>query len=135
MAASKYDFDIEQGSSFRFSLIYKDSSKNVIDLTGWCARLVWTTSSNTTKIFSSTNTDYSIYKFEIDGINGKLSLLIPSTTTNTFNFKSAKYDLELQSPDDLYAGGGKYTARILYGVINIVPRYSNSSQNLGCNNG
>lgn len=135
MAASKYDFDIEQGSSFKFSLVYKDSSKNIVDLTGWCARLVWTTSSNTTKVFSSTNTDYSIYKFEIDEPNGKLTLLIPAETTNTFTFKSAKYDLELQSPDDLYAGGGKYTTRILYGVINIVSRYSNSSQNLSCNNG
>jgi hypothetical protein len=135
MAASKYDFDIEQGSSFKFSLIYKDNNKNPIDLTGWCARLVWTTSNNSTRIFTSTNLDFSIYKFEIDEPNGKLTLLIPSSTTNSFNFKSAKYDLELQSPDDLYAGGGKYTIRILYGVINIVPRFSNSPQNLSCING
>lgn len=60
MAASKYDFDIEQGSSFKLSLVYKDSSKNVVNLTGWCARLVWTTSSNTTKIFSTTNQDFNI---------------------------------------------------------------------------
>jgi hypothetical protein len=135
MAASKYDFDIEQGSSFKFSLVYKDSNKNVVDLTDWCARLVWTTSNNTTKVFSTTNQDFNIYKFEIDEPNGKLTLLIPAETTNTFNFKSAKYDLELQSPDDLYAGGGKYTTRILFGVINIIPRYSNSSQNLSCSNG
>lgn len=135
MAASKYDFDIEQGSSFKLSLIYKDANKNPIDLTGWCARLVWTTSTNSTKIFSSTNADYNIYKFEIDEPNGKLTLLIPADTTNTFTFKSAKYDLELQSPDDLYAGGGKYTTRILYGVINIISRYSNAGQNLSCNNG
>lgn len=135
MAASKYDFDIEQGSSFKFSLVYKDSEKNIVDLTGWCARLIWTTSNNSTRIFHTTNDDDNIYKFDIDGPNGKLLLLIPSNTTNSFNFKSAKYDLELQSPDDLYTGGGKYTMRILYGVINIIPRYSNSSQNLSCTNG
>ncbi len=135
MAASKYDFDIEQGSSFKLSLIYKDANKNPINLTGWCARLVCTTSNNSTLIFSSTNTDFNIYKFEIDEINGKLTLLMPYNTTNSFTFKSAKYDLELQSPDDLYAGGGKYTTRILYGVINIVPRFSNASQNLSCTNG
>lgn len=135
MAATQYDFDIEQGSSFRFSLVYKDSSKNVIDLTGWCARMILTTTNNTTKVFSTINTDYNIYKFELDEPNGKLTLLIPSETTNTFNFKSAKYDLELTSPDDLYAGGGKYTTRILFGVINIIPRFSNSPQNLSCSNG
>ena len=135
MAASKYDFDIEQGSSFKLSLIYKDSNKIPINLTGWCARLVCTTNANSTLIFSSTNLDYAIYKFQIDEPNGKLTLLLPSETTNTFAFKSAKYDFELQSPDDLYAGGGKYTTRILYGVINIIPRFSNSSQNLSCTNG
>lgn len=135
MAATKYDFDIEQGSSFRLSLIYKDANKNIVDLTGWCARLTWTTNNNMTRIFSSTNTDYNIYKFTIDEPNGKLDFMIPSSTTNSFNFKSAKYDFELQSPDDLYAGGGKYTTRLLFGVINIIHRYSNSGQNLSCNNG
>jgi hypothetical protein len=39
MAASKYDFAIEQGTSFRLSLIYKDVNNTPINLTGWCARL------------------------------------------------------------------------------------------------
>jgi len=33
MAASKYDFKIEQGSSFKFSLIYKDANRDPVDLT------------------------------------------------------------------------------------------------------
>lgn len=134
MSASKYDFSIEQGTSFKFSIIYKDAEKNVVDLTNWCARIVWRTNTGVTQVFSSDNIDHSVYKFTIDGNNGKLTLLLPATTTNTFNFKTAKYDLELRSPDDLYTGGGKYTTRILFGTVSIISRFSQSSTTLECSN-
>ena len=132
MAASKYDFTIEQGSSFKISLIYKDNGGNPVNLTGWCARLIWKTNTNITQTFSSDNIDYNVYKFTIDDVQGKLTLMMPSSTTNSFNFNTAKYDLELQSPDDLYAGGGKYTTRLLFGTVNIVKRFSQAQQPLNC---
>ena len=132
MPASQYNFIIEQGSSFRMNLIYKDDNGNIIDLTDWCARLTWTTNKNITQIFTTTNLDYSVYKFSIIGNEGKISLLIPANTTNDFDFNTAKYDLELQSPDDLYVGGGKYTTRLLYGVITISKRFSKSDSSLDC---
>lgn len=132
MAASKYDFQIEQGSSFKISIVYKDQNGNPVDLTDWCARITWKTNNNTTQIFTSTNMDHSVYKFTIDAPNGKLTLMIPSSTTNSFTFNSAKYDFELQSPDDLYSGGGKFTTRILFGTINVIKRFSQSSQALEC---
>ena len=133
MAASKYDFAIEQGTSFKISLIYKDANGNPVNLTNWCARLTWKTNTNLIQVFSSENTDHGVYKFIIDPIVGKLTLMIPSVTTNHFNFNSAKYDLELQSPDDLYSGGGKYTTRLLFGTVSIVKRFSQSSSQLECN--
>lgn len=132
MAASKYDFSIEQGTSFKLSLIYKDSERNPVNLTNWCARLVWKTNTNTTQVFSSDNTDHSVYKFDIDDLNGKLTLMFPAVTTNGFNFTTAKYDLELKSPDELYDGGGQYTTRILFGTVNIVKRFSQNNTNLEC---
>lgn len=132
MAAGKYDFSIEQGTSFKISLIYKDNDGNPVNLTGWCARLVWKTNTNITQTFSSDNIDYNVYKFTIDDLEGKLTLMIPADITNSFNFNTAKYDLEIQSPDDLYAGGGKYTTRLLYGTINILKRFSQSQQQLNC---
>jgi hypothetical protein len=132
MAASKYDFAIEQGTSFKISLIYKDANGNPIDLTNWCARLTWKTNTNIVQTFSSENTDYNVYKFIIDEPAGKLTLMLPATTTNGFNFTTAKYDLELQSPDDLYNGGGKYTIRLLFGLINVVKRFSQSTTQLDC---
>lgn len=132
MAASKYDFSIEQGSSFKLSLVYKDDNNNPIDLTNWCARLTWKTNTNTTQTFSTENIDYSVYKFIIEANIGKITLLIPATTTNSFSFNTAKYDLELQSDDDLYTGGGKSIIRLLYGTVTIVKRFSQSTTLLDC---
>jgi hypothetical protein len=134
MAATQYDFKIEQGSSFRMSLIYKDSDGNPIDLTNYCARLVWKTNTNKTQSFTTENVDFTKYKFYIESaVDGKLTLLFPANTTNAFDFTSAKYDLELQDKNSqLYTGGGAETFRILFGNINIVKRYSKSTELLDC---
>lgn len=130
MSAGKYDFSIEQGSSFTLSLVYKDSNGNPVDLTGWCARLIW--KSNTGIETFSTETVNPSYRFDIDEPNGKLILQFPASITNDFNFTSAKYDLELQSSDDLYINGGKYTTRILYGTITLIKRFSQTNTVLEC---
>jgi len=132
MAATQYNFSIEQGSSFRLALTYKDSDGNIIDLTNYCARLTMKIGSDEYKIFSSLETNFDEYKFTIDGPQGTINLLIPAEATNDYNFNSAKYDLELQSPQDLYSGGGKYTTRILFGTISIVKRFSQSNDALEC---
>jgi hypothetical protein len=132
MPASKYDFSIEQGTSFKLSLIYKDSNKNPIDITDWCARLIWSTEEGVTQVFSTSNTDYSIYKFDITGPEGKLLLQIPANTTNSFTFNKAKYDLELESQDDMYAGGGKEIIRLVFGTVKITHRYSENNTLLDC---
>jgi hypothetical protein len=132
MAASRYDFAIDQGSTFRLSLVYKDSNKQVINLTNWCARLIWKTNLNHTYIFLSTNNDDTQYKFDIDGPNGKIDLIIPAHVTNGYSFQFAKYDLELQSPDPIVAGTGEYTTRILFGDIKIIQRYTQSNLEMSC---
>lgn len=133
MGASQYNFSIEQGSSFRMSLIYKDSNGDPIDITDWCARLTWRTSANVTQTFSSDNIDKSVYNFNIEGSLGKINLLFPAGTTNGFDFNTAKYDLELQSDEDHYNQGGKYTIRLLYGTVTVNKRYSKSEDALECN--
>lgn len=132
MPAAKYDFGIEQGSSFKLSLIYKDSDENIKDLTGWCARLVWTTNEGVVQVFSTTNIDYSLYRFDLIGNEGKLLLRLPASLTNMFIFDTAKYDLELESPYELYAGGGKEIIRVLYGTVKISQRYSEEDTLLDC---
>ena len=133
MPAANYNFIIEQGTSFKLALTYKNANHEIVDLTNWCARLIMNPKyNNPTKIFTTNNLDYSLYKFYIDGPNGKIVLLIPAETTNGFGFDVAKYELEVQSPDDFYANGGKYTARVLEGVITIKKRNSEYSETLDC---
>lgn len=132
MSAGKYDFKIEQGTSFALSLIYKDNEGNPVNLTGWCARLVWKSNTGVTQTFTSENLDYSHYKFTIDELNGQLLLQWPAITTNGFDFATAKYDIELQSPAELYVGGGRVVKRILSGTATIIKRYSQATSNLEC---
>ena len=137
MAASQYDFKVEQGSSFKLQLIYKDSNSNPINLSGYCARITWNTNLNATQTFTTENADYSTYKFELNTptTDGKLTFFLPASTTNGFDFSSAKYDLELQTPTDLYSGGGREVLRILSGNINVTKRYSKSKTLLACSTG
>lgn len=130
MSAAQYDFSIEQGSSFTLSFVYKDASKNPVNLINWCAKLIWQSSSGT-ETFTTENTNND-YRFEIDEANGKVILQFPANTTNNFNFYTAKYDLYLVGPDDLYNGGGKYTTRILYGTITLIKRFSQTNTNIEC---
>lgn len=134
MSASEYNFKIEQGSTFKIRFYYKDENGDPIDLTGYCARLNWKTNFGVVQSFFTENTDYSVYKFELDEANGGMVLTLPASTTNSFEFSYAKYDLELQSPDAIYSSENFYTYRLLYGKATIVKRYSNSLENLECQN-
>lgn len=53
MPAGKYDFSIEQGSSFKIDFVYKDQNKTPVDLTNWCARLSWKSSKMETTIVNA----------------------------------------------------------------------------------
>lgn len=133
MAASLYDFSIEQGSSFKLTLVYKDTNSNPVDIRGWCARLTWTTNVGDTSTFTTENSDYSLYNFNIvNDDSGTIIWEIPAAQTNLYTWKNAKYDFELQSITDIYTGGGKFTSRILYGTTTIVSRYSKSTTSLEC---
>lgn len=133
MPAAKYDFTIEQGSSFDMSLTYKDADDNIKDITGWCGRLVWETNEGVVQKFHSTNLDLSLYRFEILGGSGLVSINFPYSLTNQFMFKTANYDLELQSPDPQYVGGtDKEVIRLLHGVITIDRRNSLTNTVIDC---
>lgn len=132
MAATKYDFNIERGSSFRITFSYKNSDGDPIDLNNWCAQLIWTSDTGDNYTFSTDNVDYSLYTFSINDSVGDITLTIPASITNTYNFKTAKYDLDLKSPEVFSDGGDNYITRILYGNICIIQRYSNSGTDSIC---
>lgn len=132
MSAKKYDFSIEQGTSFRLAITYKDKDQQIINISDYCARLIWITDKGVSQVFTTDNTDLSLYKFSVDGPTGKLMLLLPASTTNNFDFTFAQYDLELKSNIDLYSGGGKEVSRLLYGKITLIKRNSKGSTEIVC---
>jgi hypothetical protein len=127
MAAGKYSFTIEQGTTVDFEIQYKDSSSIPIDLTGYYGRMQIASnyaSDNTRTIYitlsSSRNPDGTGLNFSGSSgtkspTSGSIGVYIASCTSSNFQFATAKYDLEI------YSGSGTcpYTIRLLEGQVNL----------------
>lgn len=124
MPAAEYNFSIEKGTAFVIAFEYRDNSNIPINITNWCARIRWIEDQPQDPIIRTfiTNTRSSEYEFIIDPLLGKVLLKIPASQTALYSFGTARYDFELQEPNDLYSGGGKKVFRILQGSIQLVER-------------
>jgi hypothetical protein len=124
MAAAEYSFTMEKGTAFVIAFEYKNDNNTPINLTNWCARLRWIEDQPQNPNIRTfvTDTRNSQYEFYIDPLLGKLILRIPASQTAQYAFGGARYDLELQEPNDLYSGGGKKVFRILQGSIGLISR-------------
>lgn len=122
MAAANYNFSIEKGTSFVISFQYLDSNNIPINLTNWCARLRWIDNTGTINTYytSNINEDYS---FTLEPTDGKILFQIPAIKTAAITWTSARYDLDLQEPINLYSSSlqeNKKVFRILEGSISVV---------------
>ena len=116
MAAGKYSFVIEQGTTTNFNILYQDSSKNYIDLTGYAARMQLRPNISSPTVYlqltSSPNPDGT-------GItvnpSGSINIYISSCTSSMLTFDQAVYDLEI------YSGSGAcpYVIRLLEGNVKL----------------
>ena len=124
MAAAEYSFTIEKGTAFVIAFEYKNDNNSPINLTNWCARIRWIEDQAESPVVRTFTTSVrnNTYEFTLDPLNGKLILKIPASETAQYTFGSARYDLELQEPNDLYSGGGKKVFRILQGTITLISR-------------
>jgi len=130
MAAGKYSFTIEQGTTVDFELQYRDSSNNPIDLTGYTGamsiRSTYSGSGTTYLAFTSlTGSQYASGKpsgsafLSISGSNlstppssGSVGVYVGFGLTDGLTFTTpAYYDIELTS--------GSIRTRLLEGRINL----------------
>lgn len=120
MAATIYDFTIEQGSDFKIVFQHVDEAGNNIDLTNWCVILQWKTNTDDVYLFSnrSNSNDYSL----TTDSSGKITLQIPARITVAYEFDSAVYDLDLQETTEQYFNSGLKTYRLVTGGISILKR-------------
>ena len=122
MAAGKYNFTIEQGTTVKLELAYKDASGSAIDLTGYSGRMQirpdYADNTTTSYIYlsSSLATDGTGLNFSgSNGLNppasGTIGLFISAVSSSNLNFETALYDIEIES--------GSLVTRLLQGTIKL----------------
>lgn len=94
MQAAFYDLYIEQGATYLRSFVWKTSSAPV-DLTGYTARMQIRRNPASDEVLFSATTENSL--LTITPLDGKVDLVIPATDTESFDWRTARYDLELES--------------------------------------
>ena len=98
MAQGVYNMTIEQGSTFKLSLVYKDSNNAAVDLSGYSARMqIRSTLSASTKLLEVTTAE--VDRLWIVPSAGQLNIKIPHSVTALLSPSIAVYDLEIESSD------------------------------------
>ena len=122
MAAGKYTFTIEQGSTTNFEIQYKDSSNNPVDLTGYSGRMMLRSGyadSNPTTYVTLTNTptsdgtglNFSGSNGTTSPTSGSIGVFISAASSSALTFTEAVYDLEMVS--------GSVVTRLLEGKVRV----------------
>lgn len=124
MAAGKYSFTIEQGSTVDFEIVYKDSNGDPIDLTGYQARMQLRPSPGSDVLYLtlSSSLDPCGTGLNLSGsqgtkppTSGSIGIYISAISSSQLNFDLASYDLEISS-----GSGNCYTVtRLLEGKVKL----------------
>jgi hypothetical protein len=112
MAAAKRNITIEQGATYRYSLIWKDSDGVPVDLSGYIARMQvrkMFTSDDTLLDLSSANGD-----IVLGGVLGTIEIEASAADTALITDKVGVYDVELESSSGV-------VTRIIEGSVTIKP--------------
>lgn len=139
MAATTYNFSIEQGTSFSIQFKYlKAEDASPINLSNHCVTLRLQPTSDedgsalsviTFTTVAETVTPY--YSFSLDPEKGMITLKFSAEMTNSYlqpgsstpiPWSVAKYELEILTPDNFFQGSMKTVKRLLQGEINLQKR-------------
>jgi len=102
MAAGKYSFVIEQGSTVNFTIVYNDSNGNPIDLSQYDSKMQIRETYNSAPLLtlsSSLNADGTGLNMS-NSISGAIGIYIASCTSSLLSFNEALYDLDIISGSD-----------------------------------
>lgn len=120
MAAGKYSFVIEQGSTLDFEIQYKDSNNNPINLSGYSGKMqirptidsadpIITLSSSLA--LDGTGLNFSGSNGTTPPTSGSIGIYISAASSSIFTFTNAVYDLEITT--------GSRVTRILEGNVRL----------------
>lgn len=112
MTAGRNDITIEQGATFTYSLIWKDSNSVPIDLTGYSARMqVRKTYNDSTAVLDLSSDDGNI---TLGGALGTIDVVAGAAATAIITIRAGVYDLELESPTGV-------VTRLIEGKVTVNP--------------
>ena len=122
MAAGKFSFTIEQGSTVNFEIQYKNSTGTPVDLTGFNGKMMirsnYADNTPTTYATLSSSLASDGTGLNFSGSNGttpltsgSIGIIISAASSSAFTFDTARYDLEIYS--------GNTVTRLLEGMIKI----------------
>lgn len=100
MSALRYNITIEEGSQFELNLTWKDEDGNLVDLTGYEARMhIRETVDASTTLDEYTSTGGEI---TMGGANGTIDVLVGADVTVNYDWDedAGVYDLEVYDPND-----------------------------------
>jgi len=149
MAATTYNFSIEQGTSFSIQFTYLTAeTASPINLSNHCVTLrILPAPDNETQNLSVitfttvAQTVTPFYSFSISPEEGIISLKLSAEMTNLFlqpgasppiEWSNAKYELEILTPDNFFQGSMKTIKRLLQGDINLTRRLIPAVNIPGC---
>ena len=110
MTAVTHNFIIEQGATLSKVFVWKDSSGEPVNLTGYVARIQSRPSARSETVYINATTENG--KIVIDAANGKVTLNLSSTETAAFDWISGVYDLELEDSTGI-------VTRLVQGLITV----------------
>ena len=125
MAAGKYSFNIEQGSTVKFDVTYKDSSDDPIDLTGYQGRMqIKDAAGGTTTYLSLSSSlgpcgsglNFSGSTGLLPPTSGTIGVIISSATSSLLSFNQVSHDLEIASG----SGDCAIVTRLIEGNIKLI---------------
>jgi hypothetical protein len=117
MAAGRYSFVIEQGSTLNFSIVYNDSNGQPVDLSQYSAKMQIRQTYSSPPLLtlsSSLNADGTGLNMS-SAVSGTIGIYIASCTSSLLTFNEALYDLDIISG----SGNCPVVNRILEGKVKL----------------
>lgn len=120
MAAGKYSFVIEQGSTFQLELQYKDSTGTAVSLVGYSGRMQIRPSVTSDTVYLSlssslqadgTGINFSGSNGSTPPTSGSIGIYISAVSSSALSFDQAVYDLEIVS--------GSVVTRLIEGQVKL----------------
>lgn len=114
MPAAQYDFDLEQGATFDYTLTWVDQQNTPVNLTGYTARMQFRpgTPDNPTVALELTSPVSGGVGITLGGAAGTIRLQATAALTAALTAVPHSYDLELTD------GAGVVT-RLIRGIANV----------------